>query len=205
MRRCAYHVSFSETYLSFFPLPPPPPLLNSYIAAGLELSPIVESKLLILEEMCRSFNSLGFLTSFQIYRQYALNLRTKRDNPTEFQGEAYYEEQALGEMNPHASKMAIRDSSSLRLQLAFVFWDEEAMAQMLERIKDYPFTDANPPRLHSRLSFTGLAAFALSQRDGCKPYQKLGHDVSCLKFDMCMLLFSRHSLITLSLSVFGTF
>ena len=128
--------------------------------------------------MCRSFNSLGFLTTFQMDRQFALNLRTKRDNPTEFQGEAYYEEQALSEMNPHASKMAIRDSSSLRLQLAFVFGDEDAMAQMLERIKDYPFTDANPPRLHSRLCFTGLAAFALSQKDGCKPYQKLGYDVS---------------------------
>ena len=166
------------TFYSNLSLPPIPHLLNSYIAAGLELSPIVESKLLILEEMSRTFKAGGFLTTFQMDRQFALNLRTKRDNPTEFQGEAYYEEQALSEMNPHASKMAIRDSSSLRLQLAFVFWDEDAMAQILERVKDYPFTDANPPRLHSRLGFTGLAAFAMSQKDGCKPYQKLGHDVS---------------------------
>lgn len=173
---CIYHVCPLPRliFLYFFFSP------ASYFAAGLEMSPILESKLLILEEMSRTFKAGGFLTTFQMDRQFALNLRTKRENPTEFQGEAYYEEQSLGEMNPHARKMAIRDSSSLRLQLAFLFCDEDAMAQILDRIKDYPLTDGQPPRLHSRLCFTGLAAFALSGKNGCKPYQKLGHDVSGL-------------------------
>ena len=142
------------------------------------MGPLVESKLMCLEDLCRTLNSPGFLTTFQINRQYALNLRTRSDNPTEFVGEAFYEESSLSKMNDYARKMALRDSTSSRLQLAFVFWDEDVMSQMLQRIKDYPLVDGQVARLHSRLAFTGLAAFALSQSKGNTSYLKLGNEVS---------------------------
>ena len=75
-------------------------------------------------------------------------------------------------------KMAIRDSSAARLQLAFVFWDEDVMIQMLNNLKDYPLSDSSLPRLHNRLCFVGLAAYALGARQGCEAYVKLKQDVS---------------------------
>jgi len=57
-------------------------------------------------------------------------------------------------MNDHARKMALRDSSSSRLQLAFVFWDEDVMEQMLERIKDYPLVDVSRELFLSCCLFT---------------------------------------------------
>jgi len=153
---------------------------ESFFAAGLELGPLLESKLLLVEDLCRSLGRPGFLTNFQIYRQFALNLRKRIENPTEFQGEAFHEEKSLNKMNGNALKMALRDSSSLRLQLAFVFWNENIMAQMLERLRDYPLKDMSVARLHNRLCFTGLAAFALCQRQGYESFSKLGKN--CLRY-----------------------
>ena len=160
---------------------------NSYIAAGLELNPIMESKLIILEKLCRIHNNSGMLTSFQIMRQFILNLRTRTENPTNFEGSmrtgAFDEEQAFRSMDDKGRKMALRDSSSLRLQLAFVFGDEDAMAQLLDRLNliDYPISaDSLVSRLHNRLCFTGLAAFTLSQRKGCGQFLKQGQ--ACLSY-----------------------
>lgn len=100
------------------------------------------------------------------------------DNPTKFQGDAFNEEKALEEMNSNASKMAVRDVSSMRLKLAFIFWDEECMEQMLERLRDYPLADIFISRLHIRSCFTGLAAFAMHKRNGSESLLKLGQDVS---------------------------
>jgi len=151
-----------------------------WIAAGLELDLLLESQLLFFEDYCRKSDRSGFLTSFQIFRQFELNLRTRMDNPTEFQGEAFHEENALNEMNSNARKMALRDSSSLRLQLAFVFWNEDTMTQMLKILLGYPMVDSMFARLHIRLCFVGLAAFALGKRKDCESFLKLGQD--CLSY-----------------------
>jgi len=134
-----------------------------------------------VEEYCRKIDRPGFLTCFQISRQFALNLRTRTENATEFDGEAFQEAKALNNMNDSARKMALRDSSSSRLQLAFVFWDEECMAKMLKILRDYPFTDGSVARLHNRLCFTGLAAFALCKRKGYETYSELGQNVSFIE------------------------
>ena len=131
---------------------------QSYFAAGLELGPVLESKVAVLEEYSRDVDRPSFLLSFQVYRQFALNLRTRTDKPTEFAGEAFQEEDALSKLTGNAHKMALRDSSSHRIQLAFVFRDEDTMSQMLTTLKDYPLADQLLARLHNRLAFTGLAA-----------------------------------------------
>jgi len=149
---------------------------QAYIAGGLELGPILESKLICVEDLCRDLNSAGFLTTFQITRQFALNLRTRKEEPTKFLGDAFHEEEELSKKNENARKMAIRDSSAARLQLAFVFWDEDVMVQMLNNLKDYPLSDSSLPRLHNRLCFVGLAAYGLGTRQGCEAYLKLKQD-----------------------------
>ena len=156
---------------------------DSFFAAGLQLDSLLESKLLLTEKLCRSLGRPGFLANFQIYRQFVDNLRSKAENPAEFQGKAFQEEEAVNRMNSNGRKMMLRDSSSYRLQLAFVFWNENVMHQMLERLRDYPLSDQMVARLHNRLCFTGLAAFALCQRKVTTSFLKLGKDVS----DHCVL------------------
>ena len=159
---------------------------ETYFAAGLELGPLLESKLLILEQLCKDLERMGFLVNFQLYRQFALNMRTRSDNPTQFCGNVFHEERALSEMNDKSRKMTVRDSSSMRLQLAFVFGDKECMAEMLTRIQDYPFQgDGTFARLHNRLCFTGLSVFALGKRKDNEPIWKLGKNVSCLLVFRC--------------------
>jgi len=148
----------------------------SVFAAGIELGPLLESKLLLSEELCRDLGKDGFLTIFQASRQFALNLRLSMENPTELEGKAFREEEALNAMNSNARKMALRDSTSFRLQLAFIFWNEDAMDQMLKILCDYSGTDVNIARLHNRLCFTGLAAFALGKRNGVDSFLTLGEN-----------------------------
>ena len=106
-----------------------------------------------------------------------MNLRKKTANPVAFQGEAFDEEVALSEIDGNARSMVLRDSSSLRLQLAFIYSDELTMLEMLKRLASYPLTDHAILRCHNRLCFTGLAVFALG-RSKCGAYWKLGEDVS---------------------------
>ena len=152
---------------------------ENFMASGVEYGPLVESRLLLVEEYARSIDRLGFLTTFLLHRQFSLNLRTRSNNPTEFCGTAFHEEEALSQMNDSARKMALRDSSSMRVQLAFVFGDEECMVQMLTRLQDCPLRDMVVPRLHSRLCFTGLAAFALGKSKCNEACWELGKKVSC--------------------------
>ena len=151
-----------------------------YYCAGCELGPLLESKILVIEDLSRSLGRQGFLTSFQIFRQFALNLRKRIDIPTEFQGEAFNEKDELSEMSGNALKMALRDSSSKRLWLAFIFWDEDTMVEMLQILADYPLKDMSLARLYHRLCFVGLAIFALSHRKDCQSFAKLGKSVSIL-------------------------
>lgn len=150
-----------------------------YFAAGLELGPIIESKLVLSEGHARSLNKSGFLIVYQILRQFALNLRMRNESPTEFRGPAFCEEDELDAMNEKARKMALRDSSSYRLQLAVIFNNEQVMETLLEILKDYPMADIEPSRLHNRLCFTGLAAFKLGSK-GNKSFVNLGDQ--CLSY-----------------------
>ena len=151
---------------------------QTYIAAGLELGPLFESKMMVVEEFSRTIDRPGFLLSFQICRQFALNLRKRCDKPTEFLGEAFNEKEELSKLAGNAHKMALRDSSTLRLQLAFIFCDEDTMVEMLTILKDYPLTDQMIARGHIRLCFTGLAAIAVGRTVDPQPFQKLGQNVS---------------------------
>ncbi|KAL9180014.1 hypothetical protein ACHAXT_007984 [Thalassiosira profunda] len=146
----------------------------SYFAAGLELGPILDSKLYLVEGYCRDVDRMSFLVTFQMCHQFALNLRKRSERPTELEGEAFHETEILNAMSGPGRKMALRDSSSYRLQLAFVFWDEATMAEMLRRLESYPLTDVIVARLHNRLCFTGLAAIALGRSQGNASFQKLG-------------------------------
>ena len=147
---------------------------QAYFAASLELGPILGSKLYLVEEYCREVDRMSFLITFQICRQFVLNLRKRSDHPTKLEGEAFHEEEILSAMSGPGRKMVLRDSSSHRLQLAFVFWDEATMAEMLGILESYPLTDQLVARLHNRLCFTGLAAVSLGRLQGNASFQKLG-------------------------------
>ena len=151
---------------------------QAYFAAGLELGPILESKLVLAENQCQALQQPGFLTNFQISRQLALNLRTRTNIPAKLCGDAFREEVELSKLNGNKHKMALRDSSAARLQLAFIFWDEDTMIKMLDILKHYTMSDVSLARLHNRLCFVGLAAFALDTKKCSKAILKLRQGVS---------------------------
>ncbi len=152
--------------------------LNGYaqcfFGAGCELGPLFESKLLVVEEYCRNLGRKSYLVLFSMYRQFALNLRKPSNNPSKLEGKAFNEEQVLSKLEGSAHFQTLRDSSSLRMQLAFVFWNEADMIDLLKILETYPFQDPFVARLHNRLAFTGLAAFAMCHKKGGASYKALG-------------------------------
>lgn len=87
-----------------------------------------------------------------------MNLSGKSEcNLTTFKGEAFDEEKALSRLEGNSRSMALRDISTLRIQLAFIFGDEECEDKMIEILATYPLTDMMVARQHLRLSFLGLA------------------------------------------------
>lgn len=150
--------------------------IYAYLAAGLPLGTIFESKLIVLEEFCQSSGKTGFAASFQIHRQFAMNLRKRSDHPTLLDGPAFQQDTALSAMNDQARKMTLRDASIFRLELAFIFNDSKCMAEMLETLSGYPFEDQVIPRFYIRACFLGLAAYSLAE----KKYHTIGN--KCLKY-----------------------
>lgn len=138
---------------------------GAYLAAGFPLGPLLESKLYIVEEYGIRYDKGSFAVLFQAMRQFAINLRQRSQNPTEFNGDAYKEEEVLGGMNDALRGMTLRDSSAYRIQLAFIFDDKECMTHLLNVLSTYPYTFHDVLRLHVRLCFMGLAAFAVEYKN----------------------------------------
>lgn len=137
----------------------------AYLAAGFSVGAILESKLLVLEEFCGSIEQNSFRHTFQIHRQFVMNLRQKSHQPTALDGPAFHQETALAEMNDNSRKMSLRDATTFRLQLAFIFKDTDCMASMLEILSDYPFEDQVLSRFFIRACFMGLAAFSVAEKN----------------------------------------
>eukprot|EP00985_Skeletonema_marinoi_P025591 scaffold18962_cov140-Skeletonema_marinoi.AAC.4 len=137
----------------------------SYLSAGFPLGPLLESKLQIVEEYGYRYDKGSFAVLFKMLRQFAINLRQRSDNPSEFNGDAYNEEDTLNGMNEQKSKMMLRDSGAYRIQLAFIFGDRECMTSMLDILSTYPYTFHDVTRLHPRLCFMGLSAFAVKYKN----------------------------------------
>jgi len=150
--------------------------IYAYFAAGYQMGTIFESKLLVVDEFCKSIDKSGFAASFQIHRQFAMNLRQRSDHPTLFNGPAFEQDTALANMSDQARKMTLRDASIFRLELAFIFNDSECMAEMLETLSGYPFEDQVISRFYIRACFMGLAAFSLAEKN----YHAIGN--KCLKY-----------------------
>ena len=66
---------------------------HALFAGGLELGPLLESKLRVVEEYYQDRTT--FLMTFQMLRYFALNLRKRTEKPTKFEGEAFDEEENL--------------------------------------------------------------------------------------------------------------
>lgn len=149
-------------------------------AASVPIGPLVESKLLLIEDFATSTENTSFAVIFQMQRQFILNLWKASNNPTELKGDAFNEEDNLSALdrNSKGYKMTIRDTSTYRLILAFVFSDEACMTKMLDVLRDYPMSDMLVTRLHLRLTFMGLSAYLLLQRQKSKTIEDIAN--SCL-------------------------
>uniref|UniRef100_A0A7S4JG53 Orc1-like AAA ATPase domain-containing protein n=1 Tax=Odontella aurita TaxID=265563 RepID=A0A7S4JG53_9STRA len=141
-------------------------LASIYIlfAIGHPMNSLIEQKILLYENMCKNYNQQGFGTTFRTLRQFYHNLCGKSCNPTVLKGDAFDEEETLSKLEGNARKMALRDSSSLRLQLAYIFCEEGTMKDMIEILSDYPLQDVMAPRQHVRLTFLGLASLSLKDK-----------------------------------------
>jgi hypothetical protein len=132
-------------------------------ATGIPIGPLVESKLILIEEFAVKTGNTSFASIFQMQRQFLLNLWKTSENPTDLKGCAFNEEKTLLLLDQTSKvySMTLRDTSTFRLMLAFIFLDENCMAKMLDILRGYPMSDMAVPRLHLRLAFMGLSAYAL--------------------------------------------
>eukprot|EP00565_Helicotheca_tamesis_P009410 CAMPEP_0185737008 /NCGR_PEP_ID=MMETSP1171-20130828/29432_1 /TAXON_ID=374046 /ORGANISM="Helicotheca tamensis, Strain CCMP826" /LENGTH=370 /DNA_ID=CAMNT_0028407811 /DNA_START=85 /DNA_END=1197 /DNA_ORIENTATION=- len=144
-----------------------------YIASGLPLNSLLNKRLCLFEEKCKKFPSHSI--TFHCYRQFLLNLQGKSRHKTVLEGEAFDEEKMLNSLEGNAKKMALRDTSVCRLQLAFIFWDKACIEKLLDILAVYPQNDIIFARLFLRLGFVGLAALALGKEMKNKTYLKLGY------------------------------
>jgi predicted ATPase len=150
-----------------------------YFAIGLPLNSLLEPKLILFEEeaLRYGFPSIGIV--FCILRQFIENLQGKADNPTILKGKVMDEEETLRCMEDNARNMTCRDISIYRLELAYIFCDDETAAKMLEVLEDYPLFDLPILRQHTRMTYCGLAALSLGrrQKQGSEMHLKLGRRI----------------------------
>ncbi len=149
----------------------------AYFAAGCPLNSLLESKLIAAENFAKAAGKCTFVKTFQLQRATALNLRKSSDNPTELKTKSL---EISGAICAAADSQALRDLSSCRLMLAFIFWHEDCMASMLETLASYPLEDISISRLHNRLTFVGLAAFAMARAKRSELFMELGE--TCLAY-----------------------
>ena len=150
-------------------------------ASGLSIGPLVESKLLLVEDFAKKAGLVSFCSIFQMQRQFLLNLWKSSKNPTDLNGLAFDEEGFLGslEVTSKVYSTIRRDTSMYRIILAFVFRDHDCMTRMLGILHNYPTTDPAVPRLHLRLAFMGLSAcLMLKEKKNNKIHEKIAN--ACL-------------------------
>lgn len=135
-------------------------------ASGITVGSLVESKLIMIEEFARRAGIQAFVVLFQMQRQFMLNLWKASDNPTKLNGVAFNEDEFLAGLDSTSKvySMTLRDTSTFRLILAFVYHDQDSMAKMLDILRVYPMVDVAVPRLHLRLTFMGLSALYMMQQ-----------------------------------------
>ncbi len=152
----------------------------SYFASGFPLNSLLETKFLAVEDFSRRVNKISLSATFQMQRQFTCNLRRTTKFPTELNGEAFREREVLETLDENIKIQTLRDSSSHRLQLAYIFGDEECMIRMLGILASYPFTDIVVSRLHNRLCFVGLASFTMGRARNDDTLLELGE--KCLSY-----------------------
>ena len=146
--------------------------------AGIPLTSLFGTRLILYERTAAEMNQRGFGIVFRASRQFLLNIIGKAEgNPTSFTGVALDENEALAKLEGNSRKMALRDISAFRLQLAYIFDDEEVMIGMIERLKTYPHEDLNWPRGFHRLTFLGLSCLTIGLREKKMEYLRIAKTV----------------------------
>ena len=139
----------------------------SFMIASLPLNALFEPKLLLFEEMALHRGRKNFTIIFRLIRQYLYNLQggsKASPVPTQVNGEAFDEFNALAMLDGPVRKQNIRDISMIRLELAVLFDEQATMERMLERLDEYPIHDLLTVRQHLRMTYIGLASMILCSR-----------------------------------------
>ena len=150
---------------------------HSYYASGWPVNSVFEAKIIQFEEESRSFGlSPSLVVTFGIFRQTLLNLQGSGigntiatmavDDPSRLKGKAFDEDEALAQFAGNDTYyQTLRDISTYRLMLAFIYDDESTMVDMLERLMPLPEFDLCVPRQHMRDLFMGFAALVVVRSD----------------------------------------
>ena len=146
--------------------------------AGLPLTSLFGARLMVYERTAAEMNQSGFGIVFRASRQFFLNIIGKAEgNPTSYKGVVLDENEALAKLEGNSHKMALRDISAFRLQLAYIFDDEEVMIEMIERLKAHPHEDLSWPRGFHRLTFLGLSCLEIGFREKKMEYLRIAKTI----------------------------
>ena len=139
----------------------------SFLNASLPLGTLLEPKLILFQESAKDLGKKMFVVIMGFIRQALYNLQggaNASKNPTDLIGPAFNEDEVMAKFEGPAKKMNNRDIATMRLMLAVIFDDDEAMEKMLDRLDPYPVHDIPIARQHIRMSYVGFASMILAKK-----------------------------------------
>jgi predicted ATPase len=147
-----------------------------FFLSGIPITELAERNFEIFEEESRRFNQPpSVYMLFLIYRQLVLNLQGRSMNPVIFDGQAMTEKQILDEFSSDTPqyRQTLRDFSVCKLMAACIYGHLPTMDAMIKNLKTWPDFDVLLHRLHMRLVWVSLAAFALARETKSKEYVEM--------------------------------
>jgi len=142
--------------------------IYAHFCASLPLNTLLESKLILFEEMSRDLGRDMFMELFLLLRQCLYNLHGHQrasSRPLELDGPVFSETRALENFEGAALKSITRDIGVIRLQLAVIYDDQDVMEEMINKLDVIPAYDNLVGRQHVRLTYTGIAALLSKNRN----------------------------------------
>ena len=135
-----------------------------YLAMGLPLFPLGQDLATFMEEAKQFGLGPSIENGFRILRQTILNLQGKAADPSVLTGDVMDQEVILKEMKGISLENTRLDVATFQLMLACIHGDWDMAERMLHLLEPYPYHDMVVAQTHNRLTWMGMAAFALGHK-----------------------------------------
>ena len=148
-----------------------------YLCVGLPLDPLEKDLMSFSQEFHQFGQPDAYLVQLSILHQAVLNLLASSENPSVLAGSAMNQEESVHAFAGEARMTIISDMYPFRLMLACIYQDFNSAKDLMDtRYIESP-NDLQYYRVHIRLTYTGLLAFALGRKTKIQKYSRIGRNI----------------------------